>query len=118
MRHKRLDSCLRTRTVDAVHLADMISHDKLQLLLEHHHVQIDTVVKAAHLMRDALRGHQRSSEVIRHVWVKGAAAHLMRDALGGTQRHSEALRGTLRHSTALSALYYSECLYEISARLS
>jgi hypothetical protein len=69
----------------------MISHDKLQLLLEHHHVQIDTVVKAAHLMRDAL---------------------------GGTQRHSEALRGTRRHSTALSALYYSECLYEISARLS
>jgi hypothetical protein len=56
----------------------MLAHDELQLLLEHHHVQIYPLVKAAHLMREALRGTQRHSVV-----------------LGGTQWHSVALRGTL-----------------------
>jgi hypothetical protein len=55
-----------------------------------------------HLMREAIRGHQRQSEVIR----VGEAAlamhrHLMREAIRGHQRSSEAIRGSARDAPHL-----------------
>jgi hypothetical protein len=55
-----------------------------------------------HLMREAIRGHQRPSEVIR----VGEAAlamhrHLMREAIRGHQRSSEAIRGSAREASHL-----------------
>jgi len=46
-----------------------------------------------HLMREAIRGHQRQSEVIRGNQSLLGRTHLMREAIRGHQRQSEVIRG-------------------------
>ena len=54
---------------------------------------------AAHLMRDIIGGHQRSSELVK----VRLAAHLMRDIIGGHQRSSELIEVRLAAHRARGA---------------
>jgi hypothetical protein len=56
------------------------------------------------LMREAIRGHQRPSAVIRGNQRKLSPAVLMREAIRGHQRPSAVIRGNQRSSEAIKAL--------------
>ena len=73
-------------------------YDRLEPLGGWHQLDSQLHIRQLHLMRQVIRGHQRSSAVISGCHQLDSQLHLMRQVIRGHQRSSEVIRGHQRSS--------------------